>query len=353
MSDIIRFRGDTTVIQRTIKNDAGAVLNIAGWTLWLTINAEARPSDVTNEMAQMSGTVTDAPNGVVEFQPTADQVDYVGVFFFDIQAIDASGVKSTLNHARFIFLQDITKLDETFVWTPPTDPDDGDVAVLDGSIDLYTVSNSFPETGSSDRDLITYETRDSQRVIRSLVSPYNAFAFDMHWPVGPAFNRRSFPFGGWEFRLTAYIDRAAANLYWFGNDGITFFRSTLDIRDGTPSVECACWITDPDTGGSIKTTPEVPMIPIGGPNDWDNQMWYEMAVRFALDGTITWAIHPNEMSADGYTDVWLYVDADSDRNKISPIHYPLRPAIPAMVREHPENPASFYDLWKYEWRRLT
>lgn len=118
MSDIIRFRGDTTVIRRTIKNDAGAVLNIAGWTIWLTINAEARPADTTNQIAQMPGVITDAPNGVVEFSPDAVDVDYVGTYFFDIQAVDASGVVSTLNHARFIFLQDIMKSNPGQIWTP-------------------------------------------------------------------------------------------------------------------------------------------------------------------------------------------------------------------------------------------
>lgn len=109
MSDIIRYRGETRVIQRTIQNEAGAVLNIAGWSVVLTVNREENPTDSDEEIMRLTGVVTDAPNGVCEFYPEPADVDYVGRFYYDIWAVDAVTKESLMIKGQFIFLERIYK----------------------------------------------------------------------------------------------------------------------------------------------------------------------------------------------------------------------------------------------------
>ena len=108
MSDISRTRGDTYRIRRTVKA-AGVAIPITDWTFKLTINKVAKPADETDQVAQIAGVITDALNGVVDFTPQAADVENIGSFFYDIEAIDSGGEKVTLAKGQFIIAQDITK----------------------------------------------------------------------------------------------------------------------------------------------------------------------------------------------------------------------------------------------------
>ena len=109
MSDIVRRRGDTYRIRRYVKTAAGAVVNITDWIFKLTINKEAAPVDAIEQVAQIAGVIQDAPNGVVDFPPQVADVDWIGINYFDIEAIDSAGEKSTLDDGQFILIQDKTK----------------------------------------------------------------------------------------------------------------------------------------------------------------------------------------------------------------------------------------------------
>ncbi len=108
MSDISRTRGDTYRIRRTVKV-SGVVVDITDWTFKLTINKVAKPADETDQVAQIAGVIIDAPNGVVDFTPLEADVETAGSFFFDIEAIDSGGAKTTPDRGQFILTQDITK----------------------------------------------------------------------------------------------------------------------------------------------------------------------------------------------------------------------------------------------------
>ena len=108
MSDITRTRGDTYRIRRTVKS-GGVVVDITDWTFKLTISAVANPPDATDQVAQIAGVIDDAPNGVVDFTPVADDVNWVGRNFYDIEAVDAASAIITLDDGQFILLQDKTK----------------------------------------------------------------------------------------------------------------------------------------------------------------------------------------------------------------------------------------------------
>lgn len=110
MTEITRYRGDSYADQFTIKDSAGVAVNIAGYTFTMTLNTEKSPIDNSNEVYQLSGTITDAPAGKVEFAPTPVQADIVGTFFYDVQMVDGGGGIRTLAKDKYKYTQDITKI---------------------------------------------------------------------------------------------------------------------------------------------------------------------------------------------------------------------------------------------------
>lgn len=339
MSDITRARGDTRRIQKTVKEN-GVAINIENWTFMLTISREEDPLDVTEEVAQIAGVLVEAGNGTVKFTPTLADVDWVGVYFYDIEAVDSDGGISTLDKGRWVNRQDITKSDEEFEYTPPEAPADGAIAVLDGSLDYLMMGNSYPTVGSGDRDDITYQTRDTRRVIRGVVTPFNTYAVDLYWPYGPDFPRSRFGVGSWEFKLTAYINRVWFSMYLPGADSVGYIRAGIDTRGGSLTAGGEGWISVPATGGVIQTTPAAPST--GG---WTDGDWYVVGLRVESDGLLYYTVHP-----ESEDDAWIVMDAVGVMDSM---FFPLRVPSASLIRETPENPASVYDLWKYEWRRLS
>lgn len=106
--DIIRYRGDTRRIRRTVKS-GGSPVNITGWLFLLTVSSEKSPADTTSQVAQIAGVIADAAGGVVDFTPAAGDVDTAGAYYYDIQATDDSGSVTTLVKGTLTLLQDITK----------------------------------------------------------------------------------------------------------------------------------------------------------------------------------------------------------------------------------------------------
>lgn len=108
--DLERYRGDTVPDSFTIKDSTGTVVNITGYSFLMTVNSDKNPADATNEIYQLTGSITDAPNGVVEFEPSAVQADQPpGTLYYDIQMTDASSKISTIVKGKLKYLQDITK----------------------------------------------------------------------------------------------------------------------------------------------------------------------------------------------------------------------------------------------------
>jgi len=119
--DLCYTRGDTAPIVLRLTSDAAA-FDLTGWTAFvLTIDPSEEPTDALNNVDAMPGTIR-APDtdGVLEFQPsgideTAKRVTseaYTpGDFFYDVQAINPNGNRTTLLAAggKFTIVQDITK----------------------------------------------------------------------------------------------------------------------------------------------------------------------------------------------------------------------------------------------------
>lgn len=110
MIDITRKRGDTyadEIIVRSKKTQQA--IDITGYTFLMTLDPEKAPTSNANNIYQLSGVIVDAPNGRVEFVPSALQADRVGAYYYDIQMVDGAGRTRTIVVGRYKYEQDITK----------------------------------------------------------------------------------------------------------------------------------------------------------------------------------------------------------------------------------------------------
>ena len=110
MTDIVRKRGDTYADEFELTSElTGLVIDITGYTFLLTIDPEKDPVDNTNNLYQLTGNITDATNGLVEFVPSAANTDVLGRYYFDAQLIGTDGRLRTFDSGKYKFVQDITK----------------------------------------------------------------------------------------------------------------------------------------------------------------------------------------------------------------------------------------------------
>lgn len=107
--DICVTRGDTVAWAFAIKSSSGTAVDITGFSYLLTVDPERHPTASTNNVFQLTGTVTDAVGGVVQFEMSAVQADQSGMFYFDLQQTDSGGSIRTIAKGSFEFRQDITK----------------------------------------------------------------------------------------------------------------------------------------------------------------------------------------------------------------------------------------------------
>lgn len=107
---ITRTRGDTVPDICTVSTvGTGMVTNITGCKFVMTVSRVPNPVDTTTQVFQLVGVIVDAPAGIVQFQPTLQQADNVGYFYYDIQMTDSYGRDFTLVKDTYVFTQDITK----------------------------------------------------------------------------------------------------------------------------------------------------------------------------------------------------------------------------------------------------
>lgn len=104
---ITRKRGDTRAEEVTIiDEDTLDALPISG-SFILSVSTLQKPT-AASYVFQITGAITDGPNGVVEFPFTSGEDDNVGDYFYDIQMLQG-GIKDTVMEGSFTMVQDITK----------------------------------------------------------------------------------------------------------------------------------------------------------------------------------------------------------------------------------------------------
>lgn len=110
MTDIERYRGDTAADEWTITDSAGVAIDIAGFSFILSVNSLENPPDNTTELYNVSGTITAALSGIVEFSPSALNADQKpAVYYYDVQMTDTGGRLKTIDKGKYTYNQDITK----------------------------------------------------------------------------------------------------------------------------------------------------------------------------------------------------------------------------------------------------
>lgn len=110
MTDITRRRGDTYGNEfQIISETTGQPLDITGFSFLLTVDPEPDPLNSDNNVFQITGTITGAATGLVEFAPNATQADNLGAYYYDIQMTDDSGRIRTIQTGKYLLVQDITK----------------------------------------------------------------------------------------------------------------------------------------------------------------------------------------------------------------------------------------------------
>lgn len=107
-------RGDSPVIPIQVKalNDDGTPgdpVDITGYSFRLTVDPSSEPVDATNNLFSLTGVITDASQGKVQFQPTTAQTGTVGEFFYDVQMTTTTPSVRTVLWGTFEISQDISK----------------------------------------------------------------------------------------------------------------------------------------------------------------------------------------------------------------------------------------------------
>lgn len=111
MTDIERKRGDTYADEFTVTSETtGAAIDITGYTFLLTVDPSKAPANADANLYSLTGVITNAAGGVVEFAPSAVQADQTpGDYWYDVQMTDTSSRIRTIASGQYKYVQDITK----------------------------------------------------------------------------------------------------------------------------------------------------------------------------------------------------------------------------------------------------
>src|SRR3990172_1864994 len=94
---IERKRGDTAPDVIIVLDENGVPRDITGYAYTFTINQEKNPADITQQLVQIAGQLTQPLVGRVEFPWTPVDADQVpGKYWYDVQQVDGAGKKKTI-----------------------------------------------------------------------------------------------------------------------------------------------------------------------------------------------------------------------------------------------------------------
>lgn len=107
--DLCFTRGDTVLWTFQVKS-SGVAVNITGFSFRLTVDPNEDPTDALANLFVLTGTITDAPNGIVQFGMSTLQANQTpSDYFFDLEMTDGSGKIRTIAKGKFMIHQDISK----------------------------------------------------------------------------------------------------------------------------------------------------------------------------------------------------------------------------------------------------
>ena len=107
--DLKFFRGDDNSITLNFKQ-AGVAVNITGWTIFFTVKTKIEDTDDNAVLKKDVTSHTDAVNGITTVTWTDEDCDdLAGVYHYDIQYKDGSGLVKTVMKGRITFEEDVTR----------------------------------------------------------------------------------------------------------------------------------------------------------------------------------------------------------------------------------------------------
>jgi hypothetical protein len=110
MTDINRYRQDTYADEWVIRSDeTGLPIDITECSFVLTVSSQQNPTSETGQLFQIVGTIINGSAGRVEFAPDSEDVETVGVFYYDLQMTDGNDRIRTIDKGKYTITQDITK----------------------------------------------------------------------------------------------------------------------------------------------------------------------------------------------------------------------------------------------------
>ena len=108
--NITRKCRDTYPDQITVTDmTTGLPVNILGFLFVLTIDPCNAPTSAVNNLYSLQGAIVNATYGTVAFEPTSLQADQIpGIYHYDVQMTDTSGLKRTIASGKYTYVQDIS-----------------------------------------------------------------------------------------------------------------------------------------------------------------------------------------------------------------------------------------------------
>ena len=228
-------RGDSTTRTFKIIDDAGAAVNVSGYTqIKMTVNSLFDPPDNSTQQFEIIGDLASGASGLVTFTPTTTQTNILAdTYFYDIQAEDGSNVISTLIKSKVHIIQDISK-----TVSGVSTPDAGVITLLIGDSSDNGATNSI-KVGDGG-DLKIYHQGD-QSYITETNNTGQLYIQGAHiWFQTPS--------GGDYLKLQ---NLGAVEAYWRGTSPGKRFETTQTGIDVTGTVTADSYIID---DGTYKTT---------------------------------------------------------------------------------------------------
>ncbi len=104
------YRGDSYSIPFTLTDKTtGQPIPLAGAVLTLTVDERSDPTDISTQLFQLNGELSDTPeDGKVLFTPSIINTARIGQFYYDVQLAQGGTIRTILK-SKFIIDQDITK----------------------------------------------------------------------------------------------------------------------------------------------------------------------------------------------------------------------------------------------------
>jgi len=109
-TNVLRKRGDTYPHKiEVVDKCTNEPIDVTGFSFALAVDPSKTPTDDTNNIMKLIGSISDGPNGRVQFPLTTTDADNVGDYFYDIQMTDLATKPRTIESGAWKMTQDITK----------------------------------------------------------------------------------------------------------------------------------------------------------------------------------------------------------------------------------------------------